>query len=69
MAVGCNPKWLVVSACPLAVNAALCVAVGQSAAFTAALANLGGGLVCEQVGVVPIEKQRLLEEAQEAELR
>ena len=49
--------------------AALCVALGRPAAFTAALANLGGGLVCEQVGVVPIEKQRLLEEAQEAGLR
>ncbi len=48
--------------------AALCVALGQSAAFTAALANLGGGLVCEQVGVVPIEKHRLLKEAQEAGL-
>ena len=43
--------------------AALCVALGRSAAFTAALANLGGGLVCEQVGVVPVEKQRLLKEA------
>ena len=49
--------------------AALCVALGRPAAFTAALANLGGGLVCEQVGVVPIEKQRLLEEAVEAGLR
>ncbi len=48
--------------------AALCVALGQPAPFTAALANLGGGLVCEQVGVVPIEKQRLLEEAQAAGL-
>jgi len=48
--------------------AALCVALGCPAAFTAALANLGGGLVCEQVGVVPVEKQRLLEEAQEAGL-
>ncbi|MBJ6109758.1 D-glycero-beta-D-manno-heptose-7-phosphate kinase [Hymenobacter sp. BT523] len=48
--------------------AALCVALGRSAAFTAALANLGGGLVCEQVGVVPVEKQRLLEEAQETGL-
>ncbi|MBD2722482.1 D-glycero-beta-D-manno-heptose-7-phosphate kinase [Hymenobacter sp. BT189] len=49
--------------------AALCVALGRPAAFTAALANLGGGLVCEQVGVVPVEKQRLLEEAQEAGLQ
>ena len=46
--------------------AALCVALGQTAAFTAALANLGGGLVCEQVGVVPVEKQLLLQEATEA---
>ena len=29
----------------------------------AALANLGGGLVCEKVGVVPINKPKLLEEA------
>ncbi|MBF9237822.1 D-glycero-beta-D-manno-heptose-7-phosphate kinase [Hymenobacter sp. BT683] len=49
--------------------AALCVALGQSAAFTAALANLGGGLVCEQVGVVPVEKLLLLQEAQEAGLK
>jgi rfaE bifunctional protein kinase chain/domain len=48
--------------------AACCVALGQPATFTAALANLGGGLVCEQVGVVPIEKERLLEEAQAAKL-
>jgi rfaE bifunctional protein kinase chain/domain len=48
--------------------AALCVALGRDAAFTAALANLGGGLVCEQVGVVPIEKMLLLLEAQVAEL-
>ena len=48
--------------------AALCVALGQPAAFTAALANLGGGLVCEQVGVVPIEKALLLQEAQAAGL-
>jgi rfaE bifunctional protein kinase chain/domain len=49
--------------------AALCVALGLPAAVTAALANLGGGLVCEQVGVVPIEKQLLLEEAQGVGLR
>jgi rfaE bifunctional protein kinase chain/domain len=48
--------------------AALCVAMRQPVAFTAALANLGGGLVCEQVGVVPIEKQRLLTEAEAAKL-
>ncbi|MCB2408272.1 bifunctional heptose 7-phosphate kinase/heptose 1-phosphate adenyltransferase [Hymenobacter lucidus] len=48
--------------------AALCVALGLAPPVMAALANLGGGLVCEQVGVVPIEKQRLLEEAQESGL-
>ena len=48
--------------------AALCVALRQPASFLAALANLGGGLVCEQVGVVPIEKQLLLEEAEETGL-
>ena len=48
--------------------AACCVALRQPAAFTAALANLGGGLVCEQVGVVPIEKSLLLAEAQAAGL-
>ncbi len=31
--------------------------------LTATLANLAGGLVCEQVGVVPVNKERLLEEA------
>lgn len=29
----------------------------------AALANLGGGLVCEHLGVVPIDKKRLFQEA------
>ena len=43
--------------------AACCVALGQPPRRLAALANLGGGLVCESVGVVPISKARLLEEA------
>ncbi len=43
--------------------AALCLSLGLSPAFTAALSNLGGGLVCEYLGVVSIEKERLLEEA------
>lgn len=30
---------------------------------TARIANLAGGIVCEEVGVVPIDKERLLEEA------
>ncbi|MGD1842488.1 MAG: bifunctional heptose 7-phosphate kinase/heptose 1-phosphate adenyltransferase [Thermonemataceae bacterium] len=43
--------------------AALCLALAQPAAFTAALANLGGGLVCEHLGVVPINKEDLYQEA------
>jgi rfaE bifunctional protein kinase chain/domain len=43
--------------------AALCVALNTTAAFMAGLSNLGGGLVCEQVGVVPVNKVLLLQEA------
>lgn len=43
--------------------ASLCLALGLPSKTMAALANLAGGLVCEKVGVVPIDKQQLLEEA------
>lgn len=43
--------------------AALCRALECKDQVTAALANLAGGLVCEQVGVVPVDKEQLLEEA------
>lgn len=43
--------------------AACCVALRLPAKLTTELANLSGGLVCEQVGVVPINKQELLSEA------
>ncbi|MEI8135833.1 MAG: bifunctional ADP-heptose synthase [Bacteroidota bacterium] len=43
--------------------AALCRALECSDIVTAALANLSGGLVCEQIGVVPVNKEQLLEEA------
>jgi rfaE bifunctional protein kinase chain/domain len=43
--------------------AALCLALGLSSEITAALANIAGGLVCEKVGVVPIDKDQLLAEA------
>ncbi len=43
--------------------AALCLALHLSSELTATLANLAGGLVCEKVGVVPINKKQLLEEA------
>jgi len=43
--------------------AALCVALDLPANRIAALSNLGGGLVCQHVGVVPIDKSELLTEA------
>jgi len=43
--------------------AALCLALHLPPELLAGLANLGGGLVCESVGVVPIDKSRLIEEA------
>jgi rfaE bifunctional protein kinase chain/domain len=43
--------------------ASLCLAIGTSHRFMAALANLAGGLVCEHVGVVPIDRNQLLAEA------
>lgn len=48
--------------------AALCMALGTSVQFLAGLSNLGGGLVCEQVGVVPVDKQRLQQEAAQLKL-
>lgn len=43
--------------------ASLCRATGCNDILTAAIANLAGGLVCEQIGVVPVNKEQLLEEA------
>lgn len=47
---------------------ALCMALKTSLPFMAGLSNLGGGLVCEQVGVVPVDKKRLYEEAKRISL-
>ncbi len=44
-------------------TAALVYAATGDAPLMAALSNLAGGLVCEEVGVVPVNKARLLEEA------
>lgn len=49
--------------------AALCLASGADAVTMASLANLAGGLVCEKVGVVPIEKKTFLEEAKRLKLK
>lgn len=43
--------------------AALCLALEANPILMASLANLAGGLVCEQVGVVPLDKDQLLKEA------
>lgn len=43
--------------------AALALAIGVPADLMAEVANLAGGIVCEYVGVVPINPQRLLDEA------
>ncbi len=40
--------------------ASLCLALGMDANDMAALANLAAGLVCERVGVVPVERDWLL---------
>jgi D-glycero-beta-D-manno-heptose-7-phosphate kinase len=43
--------------------AAICMGLGLPLPLLAELANLGGGLVCEQVGVVPVDKGKLYLEA------
>jgi len=43
--------------------AALALALNLPIQLTAALANLGGGLVCEHLGVVAIDKMQLMKEA------
>ncbi len=43
--------------------AALCLALNLSPVTMATLANLAGGLVCEKMGVVPVETGQLLKEA------
>ncbi|MCB0757227.1 MAG: D-glycero-beta-D-manno-heptose-7-phosphate kinase [Flavobacteriales bacterium] len=48
--------------------ASLCLALGLPLAQIAAWANLAGGLVCEHVGVVPVDPVALLAEAERAGL-
>ena len=42
--------------------AALCLACGLGLEDIASISNRAGGLVCEQVGVVPVDRDRLLDE-------
>jgi len=44
--------------------AACCLAAGLNVKKSAAVANIAGGLVCEKVGVVPVEKDILMNEAE-----
>ena len=48
--------------------ASLCLASNTSPSFLVNLSNLAGGLVCESVGVVPINKEKLLSEALDKQL-
>jgi D-glycero-beta-D-manno-heptose-7-phosphate kinase len=48
--------------------AALCYALELAPKLLASLSNLGGGIVCEHVGVVPINKNALLKEARKLKL-
>lgn len=43
--------------------AGLCMALNMPPKTVAALSNLGGGLVCQHVGVVPVDRAELLQEA------
>ena len=49
-------------------TASLCLALGLPDKFIAELSNLAGGLVCEHLGVVSIDKEQLLEEAKKYNL-
>lgn len=48
--------------------AALCLAAKTDSELLAGLSNLAGGLVCEHVGVVPVDKNELLKEAKRLKL-
>ena len=49
-------------------TAALCLALGLPDKFIAELSNLAGGLVCEYLGVVSIDKEQLFKEASQNNL-
>jgi rfaE bifunctional protein kinase chain/domain len=49
--------------------ASLCLAAGASPMTIASVANLAGGLVCEMVGVVPVQKDQLISEARKLKIK
>lgn len=48
--------------------ASLCLAAGLPIPFMAQLSNLAGGLVCEKLGVVPIDLEQLKKEAKKIQI-
>lgn len=48
--------------------ASLCLAAGISIPFLAQLSNLAGGLVCEKLGVVPVDMEQLKKEAKKIQI-
>lgn len=48
--------------------ASLCLAAGLPVPFMAQLSNLAGGLVCEKLGVVPIDLEQLKKEVKKIQL-
>lgn len=48
--------------------ASLCLAAGLPIPFMAQLSNLAGGLVCEKLGVVPIDPEQLKKEAKKIQI-
>ena len=49
--------------------AALCLATSAPPRLLAMLSNMAGGLVCEQVGVVPVNLERLMRESGKANIK
>ncbi|MES2690781.1 MAG: PfkB family carbohydrate kinase, partial [Bacteroidota bacterium] len=49
--------------------AALCMALNMGIKQVAEIANLAGGLVCEEIGVVPIDRKKLWNEISELGLK
>ena len=49
-------------------TASLCLALGLPDKIIAELSNLAGGLVCEHLGVVSIDKEQLLTEAKKHDI-
>ena len=48
--------------------AALCLAAGATPLTAATLSNFAGGIVCEKIGVVPIDKNQFIKELKAAKL-